>query len=92
MKKVSAVVVVVLSLCLVVSMAFAAETKKGVVKSVDEKGGTIVLTVDGKDETIKLDKGVDLGAAKAGSKVAVTIDGGVAKEIKADKRKVIVGC
>ncbi len=91
MKKVSAVIGVVLSLCLVASMAFAAETKKGVVKSVDEKGGSIVLTVDGKDETLKLDKGVDLGAAKAGAKVKVTVDGGVAKEIKADK-KVVVGC
>ena len=92
MKKVSAVLVVVLSLCLAVSMAFAAETKKGVVKSVDEKAGAIVLTVGGKDETIKAGTGVDLKAVKAGSKATVTVDGGVATKVEADKPKASVGC
>lgn len=92
MKKISVVLVVVLSLCLVVSLAFAAETKKGVVKSVDEKAGTVVLTIDGKDETLKADKAVDLKAVKAGSKVAATIDAGTVKELKADKPKAAVGC
>lgn len=92
MKKVAVVLVVMLSLCLVVSMAFAADVKKGVVKSVDEKAGAIVLTVGDKDETIKAGTGVDLKAVKAGSKVAVTVDGGVATKVEADKPKAAVGC
>ncbi len=86
MKKISAVLAVVAVFCLVVSMAFASETKKGVVKSIDEKAGSIVLTVDGKDETLTVDKGVDLKAVKTGSNVAVTLDGGVAKKIVAEKK------
>ena len=39
MKKLTVVLVVVLSLCLVVSMAFAADMKKGTIKSVDAKAG-----------------------------------------------------
>jgi len=92
MKKLSVVVVVVLSLCLVVSMAFAADHKKGVVKSVDEKAGTVVLTVDGKDMTLKADKGVDLKTVKAGAKVTTMIEGDVLKHIAADKPKAAVGC
>ena len=92
MKKLSVVIVVVLSLCLVASIAFAADTKKGVVKSVDEKAGTVVLTVDGKDVSLKADKGVDLKTVKAGAKVTATIDGTTVKSIAADKPKAAVGC
>lgn len=92
MKKLSVVVIVVLSLCLVASFAFASDMKKGVVKSVDEKAGTVVLTVDGKDMTLKADKDTDLKAAKAGAKVKAVIDGEVLKSISADKPKAAVGC
>jgi len=96
MKKLTVVVVVVLSLCLVASLALAAHhIKKGAVKSVDAKAGTIVVTVDGgKDETFKAGKGVDLGKFKAGDKVEVTTDKDVATEIKAAaaKPKAAVGC
>ena len=96
MKKLSVVLVVVLSLCLVVSMAFAADMKKGTIKSVDAKAGSVVITVDGKDETFKADKGVDLGKVKAGEKVEFTADKGVVKEIKAaaaaPAKKAPVGC
>jgi len=98
MKKLSVVVVVVLSLCLVASLALAAHhIKKGAVKSVDAKAGTIVVTVDGKDETFKAGKGVDLGKFKAGDKVEVTTDKDVATDIKAGtaaaaKPKAAVGC
>jgi len=92
MKKLSVVVVVVLSLCLVASMAFAADHKKGVVKSVDEKAGTVVLTVEGKDVTLKADKAVDLKAVKAGAKVAATIEGDTVKSLTAEKPKAAVGC
>ena len=72
MKKLSVVLVVVLSMCLVVSLAFAADhIKKGTVKSVDAKAGSIVVTVDGKDMTFKADKAVDVAKFKAGDKVEV---------------------
>ena len=49
MKKFSAVLVVVLSICLVASLALASHhIKKGAVKSVDAKAGSIVVTVDGR--------------------------------------------
>jgi len=55
MKKLSVVLVVVLSLCLVVSLAFAADMK-GTVKSVDAKAGSLIIIIDGKDTTYKADK------------------------------------
>ncbi|MDH4161621.1 MAG: hypothetical protein OEW15_02880 [Nitrospirota bacterium] len=92
MKKLSVVIVVVLSLCLVASIAFAGDTKKGVVKSIDEKAGTVVLTIDGKDETLKADKAVDLKSVKAGSKVKAVVEGDSVKSIAIDKPKAAVGC
>ncbi len=59
------------------SLAFAADTMKGTVKSVDAKAGTMVLTTDsGKDETLTADKAADLSAVKAGDKVIATMDKG----------------
>ena len=100
MKKLSVVLVVVLSLCLVVSLAFAmSHVKKGAVKSVDGKAGSIVVTVDGKDMTFKAGKGVDVTKFKAGDKVEVTTDKDVATDIKAaaaasaaPAKKAPVGC
>jgi len=74
MKKVTAVLAVVVLVVSLVSLAFASDMKKGTVKSVDAKAGTIVLTVDGKDETLKADKGVDLGKVKAGDKVEASVE------------------
>jgi hypothetical protein len=90
MKKLSVVLVVVLSLCFVVSLAFAADMK-GTVKSADAKAGSIVVTVDGKDMTYKAGKDVDVAKFKAGDKVDVTTDKDVATAIKAAK-KAPVGC
>ena len=97
MKKISVVLVVVVSLCLVASLALAAHhVMKGAVKSVDAKAGSIVVTVDGKDMTFKAGKGVDLGKFKAGDKVEVTTDKDTATDIKAaaaaPAKKAPVGC
>lgn len=92
MKKLSVVLVVVLSLCLVVSLAIAGEMK-ATVKSVDAKAGSLVVTVDGKDMTLKADKGVDLGTVKAGDKVELTVEQDMVKSVKAAaKAKAPVGC
>jgi len=92
MKKLSVVLVVVLSLCLVVSLAFAGDMK-GTVKQVDAKAGSIMLTVDGKDSMFKADKAVDLTKVKAGDKVEFTADKEVIKSIKAAAaKKAPVGC
>lgn len=95
MKKVAVVLVVVLSLCLVVSLAFAAEAKKGTIKGVDVKAGTITFCPEGTttDMTLKADKGVDLSNVKADSKAEVMIEKDMVKEIKAMKKpKAAVGC
>ena len=89
MKKLSIMVVVVLSLCLVASFAFAGTTGK--VASVDAGKGTIVISIDGKDETLTAEKGVDLGAVKAGDQVIVEIDKGMLKSMK-KKPRAVVGC
>jgi len=94
MKKLSVVLVVVLSLCLVVSLAFAADMK-GTVKSVDAKAGSLIIIIDGKDTTYKADKAVDLGKVKAGDKVEFAADKDVVKSIKAaaaPAKKAPVGC
>lgn len=97
MKKLSVVLVVVLSLCLVVSMAFAADMKKGTIKSVDVKAGSVVVTIDGKDQTFKADKAVDLGKVKAGEAVELSVEKDIVKSISAAaaapaKKKAPVGC
>ena len=90
MKKFTVMLVLVMSLCLIASVALA--SGKGTVKSVDAKAGSVVITVDGKDETMKADKGVDLGKVKAGEKVEFTAENGMVKSIKAAKPKQAVGC
>jgi len=93
MKKVTAVLAVVVLVVSLVSLAFASDMKKGTVKSVDAKAGTIVLTVDGKDETLKADKGVDLGKVKAGDKVEASVEKDTVMSMKAAAaKKAPVGC
>jgi len=96
MKKLSVVLVVVVSLCLVASLAFAGG-KMGTVKSVDAAKGTVVISCDGKDEALKADKGVDLGKVKAGDMVMFTAEKDMVKSIAthaapAAKPKAAVGC
>lgn len=93
MKKLLVVAVAVVLVVSLVSVAFAADVKKGVVKSVDAKAGTIVFTVEGgSDMTLVADKGVDLSKVSAGMKAEVTVDKDTVKAIKEMKRKIAVGC
>lgn len=93
MKKFMAVAVVVVLVVALASLAFA-DTMKGTVKSVDEKAGSVVLTVDGKDTNLKADKSVDLGKLKAGDKVEATVEKDTLKSVKAEakKPKAAIGC
>ena len=93
MKKFMAVAVVVVLVAALASFAFA-DTMKGTVKSVDEKAGSVVLTVDGKDTNLKADKSVDLGKLKAGDKVEATVEKDTLKSVKAEakKPKAAIGC
>ncbi len=88
MKKISAVLGMLLSLCLFVSMASAAETKSGMIKKVDAKASSITFRADGAkaDEVLKVDPAVDLKALKAKTKAEITVDAGVVKEIKAEAK------
>ncbi len=93
MKKTAAVVAAVVLVVALVSLAFAAETKKGTIKSVDAKAGTVELTADGSDVTLKADKSVDLGKLKAGDKVEASIEKDVLMSVKpAKKPRASVGC
>jgi hypothetical protein len=103
MKKVAAVLTVVVLVVSLVSLVFAASAVKGTIKSVDAKAGTVVFTADGgKDETLKADKAVDLGKLKAGDKVEAMVEKGSLKSVKAAaaapaaapaaKPKAAVGC
>ncbi len=97
MKRIAVVLAVVVLVASLVSLAIAAETKMGTIKSLDAKAGTVVLTVDGKDMTLKADKSVDLGKLKAGEKVEASIEKDTLKSVKAEaapkaKPKAAVGC
>lgn len=97
MKKIAAVLTVVVMVVSLVSMVFAAEMKKGTIKSVDAKKGTVVFCAEGgtTDMTLKADKSVDLGKVKAGEKVEVSVEKGMMKSMKAlpaAKPKPAVGC
>ncbi len=93
MKKVAAVLAVVVMVVCMVSVVFAAAAVKGTIKSVDAAAGTVVITADGKDQTLKADKSVDLGKCKAGDKVEASVDNGTVTSIKAAaKPKASVGC
>ncbi len=87
MKGLSGFARLAIALCLLVSSAAAADKVKGTVKEVDEKASTIKLAGDGgKEEVLAVDKAVSLKDVKTNMKVQVTVDGGVVKEIKPEKR------
>ena len=93
MKKVTAVLAGVILIVFLISLAFAADKKKGTIKSVDAKAGTVVFAADGgKDETLKADTSVDLGKVKVGEKVEITVENDKVKSLKPAKPKAPVGC
>lgn len=78
MKKIASVLAVVAMVVSLVSLVFAADMnmKKGTIKSVDAKAGTVVFCAEGTtvDTTLKADKSVDLSKVKAGEKVEASIE------------------
>jgi Cu/Ag efflux protein CusF len=101
MRKTFAVVLLVFFSLSLFSLAFAAEMKKGTVRGVDMKAGTITFCPEGTTEehVMTVDKAVDLGKVAKDTKVEITVDkvGGkdVVKDIKTvspKMRKAIEGC
>ena len=100
MKKITAVLAVMVLVVSMVSLVFAAEMKKGTIKSVDAKAGTVVFSAEGTntDTTLKVDKSVDLSKVKAGDKVDASIEKDTLKHVMtlpaapAAKPKAAVGC
>ncbi|HUI45074.1 MAG TPA: hypothetical protein VL122_03650 [Nitrospirota bacterium] len=97
MKKVAAILVVVVLVVSMASFVFAAESKMGTIKSVDTQAGTVVFCAEGSttDVTLKADKSVDLSKVKAGEKVHVSIDKDMLMHIMAAPAaapKASVGC
>jgi len=85
MKKIAAVLAVMVLVVSLVSLAFAADAMvKGTVKNVDAKAGKVTFCPEGgKDEVLKADKSVDLSKVKAGDKVEASVEKGVVKSMKA---------
>jgi len=95
MKKGTAILISVIFIVSLAAIAFADETRKGTVKGVDTKAGTITFCPEGttKDMTLKADKSVDLDKVKPETKVEVTLDNNTVKGIKEMKKpKAPVGC
>lgn len=96
MKRNAAILISVLVLLSLAAVAFAAETRKGTIKAVDIKAGTITFCPEGttSDMTLKADRGIDLSTVKPETKAEVTVDKGTVKGIKEMKmpRKAPVGC
>lgn len=84
MKKIVAILAVMVLVVSLVSLAFAADAMmKGTIKSVDAKTGNVTFCPEGgKDEVLKADKAV-LGAVKAGDKVEAMVEKGMLKSVKA---------
>jgi len=93
MKRIAVILTaVVFVLSIAVVAAAAGTTQTGTIKSVDAKAGTIVFMPDGgRETTLNVDKSVDLGKVKPGSKATITMENDVVTSIKA-KRREIVGC
>lgn len=84
MKKIIVVLAAVAIVVSQASLACAAETHMGTIKSVDAKAGTVVFCAEGgKDLTLKADKTIDLDKIKSGDKVEITVEDGVLKSVKA---------
>ncbi len=98
MKKAAVILAAMVFVAVMVSMVFAAEAKKGTIKGVDTKAGTVVFCPEGTttDSTLKVDPSVDLGKVKTGDKVEITVDNDTVKEVKAApapaKKKPSMGC
>jgi hypothetical protein len=93
MKKAAAILAGLVLVVSLFSLAFANDAKKVVVKSVDAKAATMVVTgEDGKDMTMTADKSVDLGKVKAGDKVMITVEKDMVMSMKPAKSKQAVGC
>ncbi len=85
MKKVAAVLTVVVLVVVLGSLAFAAEAKMGTIKSVDAKTHTVVFCPEGTTTDMKLKAGkhIDVSKIKAGDKVEATIEKNMLTGVKA---------
>jgi Cu/Ag efflux protein CusF len=95
MKKIAAVLAAAVLVVAMASMVFAADMKKGSIKGVDAKMGTVVFCPEGTttEMTLKADKAVDLSKVKVGDKVEVSVEKDMMKSMKpAAKPKAAVGC
>ncbi len=95
MKKSAFVLVIFVLVASLASFAFAGESRKGTIKSVDTGAGTITFCPEGtnKDLTLKADKSVDLTRVKPDTKAEITVDKDTVKDIKEMKKpKAAVGC
>ncbi len=101
MKKAAAVSAVLVLAVSLVSMVFAAEAKKGTIRGIDEKAGTILFCPEGTsdDITLAVDKSVNLKSIKPDTKAQISVEKVHGKEtvksievMKAALRRPAVGC
>ncbi len=95
MKKRMVIMAVIFLVAFTASLVLAAESKTGTIKSVDAKDGSVIFCEEGgsKEISLKADKSVDLGTAKAGGRVRILIDKNMLMHIMpAPAPKASVGC
>jgi putative cell wall-binding protein len=95
MKRFAAILISLVVIISLAAVAFAADTQKGTIKSVDPKAGTITFCPEGTTDnvTLKADKSIDLSKVKPDTKAEVTVDKDTVKGIKELKKpKPAVGC
>jgi hypothetical protein len=89
MRKVYAIVALVLASFFFLPIAAAAEKMKGTITQVDEKARTVTFSPEGspQQQVLPVDKSVRLQDVKANVKAQLTVEAGVVKEIKAEGKK-----
>lgn len=95
MKKIAAGLIAAIIMVSFASPGFAAESKKGTIRAVDTKAGTITFCPEGTetDMVLKAGKDVDLSKIKPDTRAEVTIEKDTVTNIKDLKqRKPAVGC
>jgi len=96
MKRTAAVLTAAIFILSLAVVAHAAETRRGTIKDVDVKAGTITFCPEGTttDMMLKADKDLDLRTVRPETKAEVTVDGGAVKGVREIKqpRKAAVGC
>jgi hypothetical protein len=77
MKRLSVFLIVVVTGCVLSSLAFAGDIKMATIKTIDEPSNSFVITVDDKDHLVKADKNMKVSDLKPGAMIEIREDQGL---------------